>query len=205
MSRGAALFTQTVPRSERTFPEALDLYRALRSSATLRRAVEQIRAEETRTVWRTGTLSRYPSMTGDEPPNFLFDPALYHGGKRWNWTQERAVRRRVFDALVSWRLLRDPDVYLGAMAATVVQYIALLPEETAAIALDLVRELRSTQRMLNHPAWQWFGLTRDDVSRELFRAQSHGLLRFDECGSVAELRFYDAATGAMYDAAEAAK
>ena len=40
-----------------------------------------------------------------------------------------------------------------------------------------------------------------DVSRELFRAQSHGLLRFDECGSVAELRFYDAATGAMYDAA----
>ena len=107
MNHSARLFAQSVPRSERTYPEAIDLYRALRASATLRRAVEQIRAEKTCTVWRTGTLSRYPNMSGDEPPNFLLDAALYHGGKRWNWTQERAVRRSVFDALVSWRVLRD--------------------------------------------------------------------------------------------------
>ncbi len=199
----AALFTQRVPLPTRSDPSPLDFYRALRSSATLRLAVEQIRASGARMVWRDDAIASFPRMwTDDESQNFLRPADQFHGGKRWNRDAERAVRRRVFDALLAWGFLCDADDESGETTAAVKRWVVLMPDEVAAIALDLVRETRSAQRMLNHPAWAWFGIDRNEVSREMFDAASRGLVRFDECGSVAEIRFRDPVTGAFYDAAE---
>ncbi len=200
----ASKFAQRVPLPTRSSPSPLDFYRALRASATLRLAVEQIRASGARMVWRDDSIASFPRMwTDDESQNFLLPAEQFHGGRRWNHDTERSVRRRVFDALLAWDFLCDAEDESGDATASVKRWVVLMPDEVAAIALDLVRETRSAQRMLNHPAWQWFGIDRNEVSREMFDAASRGLLRFDECGSVAEIRFRDPVTGAFYDAAEA--
>lgn len=190
----ARLFTQTVPRSERAYPDALDFYRALRSSATLRRAVEQIVAATSLDGDESLVTSSFPRMA-DERGNDLPGDS-YRGGRPWTVEAERVVRRRCRDALVSWGFL----TWRGGL--TWRRARASIPgASAAAIAADLMRETRSAQAMLEHPAWLWLGLDRDAVLASLSDAEDCGLLRFVTGGGVSEIRF----TAALREAVESAE
>lgn len=84
--------------------------------------------------------------------------------------------------------LRDFGILQGKVKKRLTP-IYLPVESFAYIAFYLKRDQPSGERLLNHPEWQLFFLSRDGVERLFIEAHQHHLLEYQAAGSVIRITF----------------
>lgn len=194
------LFTKSVPWPSGR-PSARAFFDALRQNRTLREAVEQMQAE---TMRRGGSNVFSDGVRGSA--GFWFTTHAdtgaaraggeFSGGKLWYIAEERAVVRRVFDALLAWGKLVDPFVPSEGHGASVGRSALFRPlgiwvgtDDLVAIVRTLSDAGASSRDVYFWPGWRnWFGLDDDGVFRAFVRAQADGALAFEKAGSTVSIR-----------------
>ena len=101
-----------------------------------------------------------------------------------HWSENTTAR--VAQGLLS--TLRDFGVLQGAVNKRIAP--AYLPVAAFAyVAFYLKQHQPSGAKLVEHPDWKLFFLTREGVERFLFEAHQHGLLEYHAAGSVTRLTF----------------
>lgn len=198
------LFARTVPMPERPSWEDHTLasfYGALAASRTLRTAVDRVRAIEAdpSQKWREGVIfetdDAFDVAVPDDAvgawPERLHGAGEFVGGAVWDAKGRREARRAVFDALLAWKVLRDPHGKRGDRTARFDW--SRLPAHRD-VYVELVRRVyedsgRSARRTVFNPTWRRYGLDDLEVRRMFVEGQTYGQWWYDQAGSLVDLRF----------------
>ena len=114
----------------------------------------------------------------------LLSKWVAEGRTSGQWSED--TTRRVAQGLLS--TLRDFGVLQGAVNKRIAP--AYLPVAAFAyVMFHLKRHQPSGGRLVEHPDWRLFFLTREGVERFLFEAHQRGLLEYHAAGSVTRLSF----------------
>ncbi len=136
------------------------------------------------TEWLVPSQGRGVADIGVDEVQRLLSKWVAEGRTSGQWSEE--TTRRVAQGLLS--TLRDFGVLQGAVNKRIAP--AYLPVASFAyVMFHLKRHQPSGARLVEHPDWRLFFLSREAVERFLFEAHQRGLLEFHAAGSVTRLNF----------------
>lgn len=193
-------FSRTIPtpKSVDKYKHPAELYEALKSSRTLRTAVEYVRekcaSEGGSCVFhRDGSEFDFVPLYDERGHVTLRDKSEFTGNGRWDQKERESVSRRLFDALVEWSILDEPfKIGHGKGVAAEARWLVWLNRETfTKIARDIFEQTGTGLRTLDSPVWRWFGMDEQAVERAFFDAHQFRLLEYWRSGFVVSLKFLD--------------
>jgi hypothetical protein len=176
-----------------------DFFDACRGSRTLRTAVERVRADHPRgggVVNERGSALDVASTDAsrDAEVQVQRPGAEFVGGSPWDQKTRKAVRAKLFDALVAWGVLTDPWGMRGDRTAQVgwdLMRLESYDDVFAGLVRRILDETGSSRRAFFAPEWGWYGLDELAVHHAMVRAETYGHFKYMSAGTVINISFPD--------------